>query len=180
MKETTPTQNPTPAAAMPWAPTLIDLYSSRFEQLVNVAQRVVCDRSLAEECVQETFMNYHLKGVAPREGAEYSYLRSMVRNLAISMVRSEQRGREIVAQLPEPTAGPSPETLVLANLAAQDLAQQVALLAPRQSQVVGLRLVGLSVAESARRMRVSDGTVKTHRHRAAGALHPYFDQAIAA
>ncbi len=177
-KATSPT-----AATSTWSPSLIDLYADRFDQLVRSAQQVVCDRTLAEECVQEAFVSYHVKGVTPRPGAELAYLRTMVRNGAISMVRAEQRGRDVANRLPVPCSAPSPEAIVLAHLAAADLSTQVSQLAPRQAEVIELRLAGMSVSQTAQHLKVTSGTVKTHRHRAAEALQPCqpeFGQAFAA
>lgn len=125
-------------------------------------------------------MNYHVKGVSPMPGCELGYLRTMVRNGAVSMVRSECRGREVADQLPEVLAAPSAELVALAHFAVQDLTTKVSQLAPRQVEVVELRLAGMSVAETAQHLSVADGTVKTHRHRAAEALRSSFDLAVAA
>lgn len=186
MKDTTQIQAGGCATGIPtpsdraWSPELIDLYTTRFDQLVRCAQWVVRDRSLAEECVQEAFMSYHVKQISPRPGSEYGYLRTMVRNGAISMVRAQQRGREIAALLPEPCPEPSPETIVLAHIAAADLGAHLRQLAPRQAEVIELRLAGLSVGQTAQQLDVTDGTVKTHRHRAAKALLPHFGEVLAA
>lgn len=157
-----------------WSSALEQMYLASFDRLVHHAERVVQDRSLAEECVQDAFLAFHTKEIATAPGAEFAYLRTMVRNAAISLVRSQQRGRDVCRRLPMPGHAPSPEDAVVARLTADDVARQVASLAPRQAEVIELRWVGMSVAETAQFLNVSDGTVKTHRHRAAEVLRQSF------
>jgi len=152
-----------------WSALLVDLYRTRFDQLARLAERIVHDRGLAEECVQDAFMKYHEKQARPAQGREFSYLRTMVRNGAISLIRREQRHRE-VALASTMSVEPSAELHAVASVMAGYITTQIEELAPRQSAVVAHRWFGLSVAETAAAMAISSGTVKTHRHRAAEAM----------
>lgn len=175
--ETQQAINAAPETA-PWSADLIDMYATHFDRLVSVATSTVRDRMLAEECVQDAFLAYHAKGVQPRKGAELSYLRTMVRNAAVSRVRSEVRERNMYGAESEPC--PSAEDLAVAQIAAEELVSQVDQLPAQQGTVVRLRLAGMSVNESATTMAVATGTVKTHRHRAARAVRETYGGLLAA
>ncbi len=152
-----------------WSPLLADLYLNNYRKLVFVAERILHDRSLAEDCVQDAFMAFHVKQSAPATGRELGYLRSMVRNGAISMLRRERRQLD-VALAGDVAVEASAESRAVARLAAHRISEGVAKLAPRQGAVVAHRFLGRSVAETADMMAVTSGTVKTHRHRAAEAM----------
>lgn len=144
------------------------IYIENYEKLVDCAKQVIQDHALAEDCVQDAILAFHTKQVRPKRGAELAYLRAMVRNGAISKVRSESRRREKLQV--EACLSVSPEAVVVSNITAEEITAGVAKLPPRQSAVVELRLRGMSVAESAAALSVSSGTIKTHRHRAAAAM----------
>lgn len=175
-KQTTSTEPQTPTG--PWSVALTSLYMNHFESLVRVAQRILCDAALAEECVQDAFITFHLKGPSPRPGHEVAYLRSMVRNGAISKLRREVRLRR---NLPtEPLCESSAETQAITRLVTQVVSSRIAKLPRQQVTALRLRVAGVSVVESAQTMDVSVGTVKTHRHRAAEALRPHIGELLAA
>lgn len=155
-----------------WSAELVELYGSHFGRFVYQAQRIVCDHALAEECVQDVFLAYHSKRPTHDPSRTVAYLRTMVRNAAISMVRSEVRRRDAAeaSQHPPAACAPSPEDIVVAEHAAEDILGQLERLPGRQLQVIDCRLGGMDVAATADVLQISSGSVKTHRFRARNAL----------
>lgn len=159
---------PSHQAPTPWSDELVEQYREHFDRFVWTAERIVCDRALAEECVQDAFLAYQRKRPNHDPDRLTGYLRTMVRNTAISKVRREARQRALVAQREVTTV--SAEAVAIGRLAAEELVAQVITLPRRQLQVVDCRLDGLSVGETADVLDISSGSVKTHRFRAATAM----------
>lgn len=162
--------NPRPRDAQPhaWGPALEHLYRAHYGRLVDVAHRIVRDRSLAEECVQEVFIAYHCKRPLHDASRTGAYLRTMTRNAAISMVRVEARQRREVVPISRPS--PPAEDEAIARVASEELEASIVQLSRRQQQVIACRRCGLSVDETAEVLDITAGSVKTHRHRAATAI----------
>lgn len=151
-----------------WSAELIELYATRFEQLVRAADRIVWDRSVAEDCVQEAFIGFHAKGVSPKPGCEAAYLRSMVRNAAITKLRKQARLSDDSEMDSRP--GLSAEENALRRMGSSELARAITGLPGRQAEALRYQLVGFSVGETAAAMSCSIGSVKAHRFRGAAAL----------
>lgn len=166
------TKPSTATAQSEWAPEITQLYLEAFDRLVNVACRVLHDRGLAEECVQEAFLTYHLKQPNPAPGRELGYLRSMVRNGAISMLRKEARFAPGDDSLWDAERGPSTETIALGRIEADLALTRLQSMPTRQRQCTRLRAAGHSVAETADALGISPGSVKTHCSRARATLRP--------
>ena len=171
--ETHPQMNP---SADDWSAELVELYRVQFSRFVREAERIVCDRALAEECVQDVFLAYHRKRPVHDAGRLLAYVRTMVRNAAITKVRGEARNREALASIDRRRhTAASPEDVVVAAQAAKELLGQLDQLPGRQLQVIDCRLGGLSVDETADVLQISSGSVKTHRFRARAALRQHAD-----
>lgn len=163
-----------------WSPGLVELYANSFDKLVGIAAGILRDRGLAEEVVQDAFVAYHVKNAEPAPGREQAYLRSMVRNGAISKLRSEARFVDAEPESWQQRKEPSAEAVALAAISAEHVTTTLRCLPGRQFEAVGLRLQGMSVLESADAMSISSGSVKTHRHRAAAAMRSALGDAVAA
>jgi RNA polymerase sigma-70 factor (ECF subfamily) len=133
------------------------------------ALSLVCgDRPAAEDAVQEALARAVL---AQRRGTIDS-LAAWVRVVALNQLRNRWRSRsreQKATQLLRDTEVPPGADDELER--SMDLAAALALLSRRQREAVALHYrLGLSVAETSRAMRVSDGTVKTLLSRARTAL----------
>lgn len=142
------------------------MFRRHYRALLQLAVVMLGDRGAAEDAVQDAFVALHRHGAALRDpDASEAYLRSAVLNRCRSWVR-----RQVAHRAPRPLgvqAEPvDPERTALGR---DELGSVVALmraLPRRQREVLACRYVlELSVAETARLLGISTGSVKTHAHR---------------
>ena len=147
---------------------LAQFVAGEYPGLVAALSLVCGDRSAAEDAVQEALAR---AVVAQRRGTIDS-LPAWVRVVALNQLRNRWRSRsreQKATQLLRDTQVPSGVDDELER--SMDLAAALASLSRRQREAVALHYrLGLSVAEAAQAMRVSDGTVKTLLSRARTAL----------
>jgi RNA polymerase sigma factor (sigma-70 family) len=142
------------------------MYREHFVDLCRAARRYLDTEHAAEEAVQESFCRFAALTQCPREGAEISYLRSIVLNEA----RSTLRRRLMVERAGHRLAAPDPVDTTVELAIELDRSryvdEQLGRLPARQRQVVALRhLVGFSEEETAAALAISAGSVKTHSSR---------------
>ena len=146
----------------------------RFGKLAfRLAFRILRDRTLAEDAVQEAFLAVWRSADAyKRERAKPStWILTVVHRRAVDLVRREQiRRGEPLEAAPEPTTGPADEDAVLRDRRA---AVQAALTALPGEQRQALELAyygGLTQSELAERLGVPLGTVKSRMFAGLGRL----------
>jgi RNA polymerase sigma-70 factor (ECF subfamily) len=146
----------------------------RFGRLAyGLAFRVLRDRALAEDAVQEAFLAVWRSADAyKRERAKpAAWILTVVHRRAVDLVRREQRRRgEPLESAPEPTAGAADEDAVLRDRRA---AVQAALTELPGDQRQALELAyygGLTQSELAERLGVPLGTVKSRMFAGLGRL----------
>ncbi len=147
---------------------LAQFVASEYPGLVAALSLVCGDRSAAEDAVQEALARALL---AQRRGTIDS-LAAWVRVVALNQLRNRWRSRSRerrATQLLVDTQVPSGVDDQVER--SMDLVAALASLSRRQREAVALHYrLGLSVAETAEAMKVSDGTVKTLLSRARAAL----------
>ena len=150
-----------------------ELYD-RFGRLAfHLAFRILRDRALAEDAVQEAFLAVWRSADAyKRERAKPStWILTVVHRRAVDLVRREQRRRgEPLEVAPEPSSGPADEDAALRDRRA---AVQAALteLPGEQRQALELAYYGgLTQSELAERLGVPLGTVKSRMFAGLGRL----------
>ena len=132
---------------------------SEYVRVVAAVAMVADSLALAEEAVQEALARAWERG---RRGHEVESLPRWVVTVALNVARSARRRRRL-----EASVGWSPAPAVPAPESAVDIARAVSALPLRQRQAVVLHYyLDLDVAETARTLGVSPGTVKTALHRA--------------
>jgi RNA polymerase sigma-70 factor (ECF subfamily) len=152
----------------------------RYGRMVNaVAYRVVNDKQLAEECVQDVFVELwrSARRFDPTRARASTWLCAIARNRALDAVRS--RGRRPVPQADVEPAGSSPDTVELVAAADQAIhvAEVMATLNPAQLEVVQLAYFdGLSHSEIATSLGLPMGTVKSRLRLALDRLRPLAEQ----
>jgi RNA polymerase sigma factor (sigma-70 family) len=150
-----------------------DLYD-RFGRLAyGLAFRILRDRALAEDAVQEAFLAVWRSADAyKRERAKPStWILTVVHRRAVDLVRREERRRgEPLEAAPEPSSGPVDED---ATLRERRAAVQAALTELPGDQRQALELAyygGLTQSELAERLGVPLGTVKSRMFAGLGRL----------
>lgn len=142
-------------------------YKSQYNSLLGMAIALTSERAEAEDLVQEVFITAH--GRWDRI-SQYESPRAWLRRVLINRATSRRRrlGSELKALTrlgpPEPSEPDlSPET--------SQVWEEVRRLPRRQQQAVVLHYVGdMTLSEVADVMGCSTGAVKSHLHRARGAL----------
>ena len=147
-----------------------DLYSSTHAKLFAVSLRIVRERALAEEALQDSFVSiwHHASDYARAKGAPTTWMAAIVRNRSLDLVRRTREMPDVddalAAQLVDETATPTVEAQAHAN--AHALHRCLAELDAEQRQSIALAFFhGLTHSELAAHLRRPLGTVKTHVRR---------------
>lgn len=167
---------------------LAALYDRYGGLVYSLAMRVVGDRELAEEVLQDTFLRCW-NGVEQYDGTRGgipSWLMGIARNRAIDLLRSRQHQARLREQTPlpepgslgEPGQADASEVIVLRHTVKAALEE----LPLGQRQVIEMAYYGgLTQAEIARRLGEPLGTVKTRTRggmeKLRGLLRPIFEWA---
>ncbi|MGZ5080154.1 MAG: sigma-70 family RNA polymerase sigma factor [Usitatibacter sp.] len=146
------------------------LYDSTRSKLFAVSLRIVRERHLAEEVLQDSFVSIwnHAAEYAPAKGAPTTWMTAIVRNRSLDAVRRTREAPdvddELAANLVDEAASPARETE--SRLEAHSLRQCLEELDAEQRQSLALAFYhGLSHSELAGHLRKPLGTVKTHIRR---------------
>lgn len=148
------------------------LFRRHYAPLLRLAVVMVGSREQAEDVVQEAFVALHRHGRTLRDpDAAEAYLRSAVLNRSRSWMRRQVTARAVrplaVVRLHQESA----EDTTIEHEQVGALVAELRSLARRQREVLACRYVlELSVAETARLLEISTGSVKTHAHRGLQAL----------
>jgi RNA polymerase sigma-70 factor (sigma-E family) len=146
------------------------LFRQHYRSLLGTARLLVDEAGAAEEVVQDAFVALHRRWSSLRDpAAAVGYLRSSVLNGARGRLRRRQTAERHLAAVPpdEETS----EVLAIRRAEQSTVAAALERLPQRQRECVVLRYyVDLSEAEIADLLGISSGSVKTHAHRALGAL----------
>ena len=147
-----------------------DLYGATRAKLFAVSLRIVRERPLAEEALQDSFVSiwHHASDYARAKGAPSTWMAAIVRNRSLDLVR---RSREIpdiddvlAAKLVDESA--TPARAAEARAEAHSLERCLAELDAEQRQSIALAFYhGLTHSELAAHLGRPLGTVKTHVRR---------------
>ena len=146
------------------------LYGATSAQLFAVSLRIVRAPGLAEEALQDAFVNiWNRAGDYAREkSAPLTWMSAVVRNRSLDIVRRTREvpdvDDELAAGLVDESAAPAREAEARAE--AHSLHQCLQELDPEQRQTIALAFFhGLTHSELAAHLRKPLGTVKTHVRR---------------
>jgi len=111
------------------------------------------------------------------DGAFKPWLFRIAINLALSQIRSSQRGREEdLDSIPEPSREAQQEELVAQKQRSKALYEALETLSPTQKKVILLKLEGgLNAKEIAASADLSEGAVRVHVHNAIKRLRAHLD-----
>lgn len=152
----------------------VDFVTSRRDHFRRVAYALCGDWHRADDLVQTALVKLYVAWPrARRTGSEEAYLRTILVRASIDESRRPWRRERPTERLPDaPAAAP------LAVDERSALLGALHALPPQQRVAVVLRhWLGLSVAEAAKEMRISEGTVKSHTSRGLETLRSVLDTA---
>jgi RNA polymerase sigma-70 factor (ECF subfamily) len=152
-----------------------DLHRMHATDCVAYACRIVGDRAIAEEIVQEVFVTLWCapERYNPNRGTARSLLFACVRHRALDRVRSEtaRRGREARFHDRSDDADRETESFVLDELRNERVRDRLSALTRDQLMAVGLAYFeGYSYREVAQVLALPEGTVKSRIRAALAAL----------
>jgi len=155
------------------------LFSAHYRQLVRLAVLLLADRAVAEELVQDAYVQLHARWGRLREPHKaLGYLRASVVNAARSAQRRRGVADRYTASLPPPASAPSAEFGALGALAHAEVVAALRALPTRQREALVLRYyLDLSESEIADVMGISRGAVKSHAARGIAALRTTLEAA---
>jgi RNA polymerase sigma-70 factor (sigma-E family) len=147
-----------------WADPLVQLYRDRYEPMVRLAYLMTGSRDVAEELVQDAFLNVHRSW--RRVTNPNAYLRTAVVNACNSW------GRRKTLELHRRPAPPDPAMLV-----ADEMWDTLQVLPTRQRAAIVLRYYeDLPDAQIAELLGCREATVRTAIHRGLARLRKEIDQ----
>jgi RNA polymerase sigma-70 factor, ECF subfamily len=146
------------------------LYDATRSKLFAVSLRIVRERPLAEEVLQDSFVSIwnHAADYAQAKSAPTTWMTAIARNRSLDVVRRTREAPDVddalAANLFDEAASPARETESRAE--AHSLRQCLEELDAEQRQSIALAFYhGLSHSELADHLRKPLGTVKTHIRR---------------
>jgi RNA polymerase sigma-70 factor (sigma-E family) len=154
---------------------LAALFRQHHLELVRLAALLVQDQPTAEDTVQDVFLRLQARrGQLGREGEELAYIRACVLNGCRSVLRRRRiaaRAGASVAVIVDLGAGESAEAHVIRSEERRQVLAALAGLPARRREVLVLRYyLGLSEAEIAATLGISNGSVKSAAARGLAAL----------
>ena len=156
---------------------LAALYDRHAGVVFALLVRIVADRQVAEELLQEAFLRawQHAGSYDGRRGPVRSWLLGIAHNLALNELRrrrrrpedavggAARRGVDGLATRADPR--PDPAEAAWSAVRHEALARAVERLSPNQRAVIELYAAGYSQAEIAARLRQPLGTIKSRMRR---------------
>jgi RNA polymerase sigma-70 factor (ECF subfamily) len=147
-----------------------DLYGATASKLFAVSLRIVRQRSLAEEVLQDSFVSIwnHAADYAQAKSAPSTWMTAIVRNRSLDVLRRPREEADVdealTATLVDESASPQREAQARGE--AHSLRECLQELEPEQRQTIALAFYhGLTHSELADHLRRPLGTVKTHIRR---------------
>ncbi|GGR58442.1 RNA polymerase sigma-70 factor (sigma-E family) [Nocardioides luteus] len=148
--------------------TFTAFVAARRPHLVRVAYALCGDWHRADDLVQTALVKLYASWRRVTPGSEEAYVRTILVRAHIDQTRRPWWKRERSGDLPE-RAGPAAQTEQVEDRS--ELFEALQALPEMQRKVVVLRhWLQLSVAETARELRIGEGTVKSHSSRGLAAL----------
>jgi RNA polymerase sigma-70 factor (ECF subfamily) len=163
-----------------------ELYRVAAPHLYGVALRILREPALAEDLLQEAFVNvwHHAGSYNAAKAKPQTWLTSIVRNRCLDQLRRRELDTvtmtrdEDEPELELAGMGPTPEELLLSGADANSVRSCIEALEGGQRQAIALAFVqGLSHAELAEHLRQPLGTIKSWVRRGLERLKKCLDAA---
>jgi RNA polymerase sigma factor (sigma-70 family) len=154
-----------PAAAQ--AEGFADLYERTFPRVYGYVASLLRDRSAAEDVTAQAYERAYRKrkGYRASRGSMDAWLFGIARNAALDELRRRKR-RATLEGDPEDTGSPAPHDEAESAMRRETVRAALASLDGRERDLIALKFAGgLSNAEIARVLRMSESNVGTRLHR---------------
>jgi len=144
------------------------IFREHYSWLVLTASRLVGDRSLAEEVVQDVMLElWRRREELALTGPLRAYLHQSTRNRALNHLRHGRTVRQSEPYVRPPTAAPRPDARVSSHELQDAAAEAIADLSPPQREVFEMsRRDGMTYPEIASALDISIKTVEARMGRA--------------
>jgi RNA polymerase sigma-70 factor (sigma-E family) len=154
---------------------LADLFRLHHIELVRLAVLLVNDQPTAEDAVQDVYLKLQTRRrVLHRESEDLAYIRTCVLNRCRSVLRHRKvvsRAGSLIGSFADPEVGDSPESEAIKAEERRQVLVALADLPARRREVLVLRYYsGLTEAEIAKTLGISQGSVKSAAARGIAAL----------
>lgn len=129
-----------------------------------VATRVTANRDLAEEAVQEAFVDFWRQSERfdSGRGGVRQWVLGLVHHKAVDAVRRERAASRVARQAPEPAPPPDPEEAGWVSDRRDRVRRAVSELSPAQRDAIMLAYFGgLTYRQVAERLEIPEGTAKS-------------------
>lgn len=146
------------------------MMSDHAKALVAYAEKLLDDRHLAEDIVQETLIRAwsHAERLHSIEGSVRGWLLTVTRNLVVDRVRSAAARHETIGAPDQDVPLPDHSGAVLTSIEATDLLRQLSHV--HREVLLHTYLCGRTAQETARILGIPAGTVKSRQHYALTSL----------
>jgi RNA polymerase sigma-70 factor, ECF subfamily len=143
---------------------LAELYDRHGRVAYALAYRVLRDRALAEDAVQEAFLSAwrSAERFVPERGKASTWLLTLVHRRAVDLVRREDRRRADVLDEPDTATATSADEDALLNLERERVQRALSQLPDQQREAIELAYYGgFTQSELADRLGLPLGTIKS-------------------
>ncbi|MEW2512783.1 sigma-70 family RNA polymerase sigma factor [Streptomyces sp. NPDC046870] len=146
------------------------LVSDHAKALLAYAEKLLRDRHLAEDIVQETLIRAwpHTERLYSTEGSVRGWLLTVTRNLVVDRMRSAAARHETIGADDRDVPLPDHSGAVLTSVEAADLLRQLS--HEHREVLLHTCMYGRTAQETARILGIPAGTVKSRRHYALNTL----------
>jgi RNA polymerase sigma-70 factor, ECF subfamily len=145
-----------------------ELYRTTFPRVYAYVASLLRDRSAAEDVTAQAFERAYRKrsGFSARRGTPEAWVFGIARNAALDELRRRSRGAVLAADAAD-VWSPGPDEEAERAFRREEVRAALASLDPRDRDLIALKFAGgLSNAEIARVLRLSESNVGTRLHRA--------------
>jgi RNA polymerase sigma-70 factor (ECF subfamily) len=152
------------------------LFHEHGHAMLSYASRLTGDRPAAEDIVQETLIRAwkHSENLVEGEGSLRGWLLTVIRNIATDRVRARNaRPLEVSESVMTIPVVPDHAASVVTNMVTLEILVQLS--AEHRAVLESIYLEGRSVGETAAKLDIPPGTVKSRTYYALRLLRSHFD-----
>lgn len=156
-----------------------ELYNRYYSHLCNYSSKIIGDYSTAEDVVQNCLLKLYKSDIKIKNiQILVAYLYKSVYNRSINYIRNQISSKNINSKWSENLIINEQDAKMLA-LKEEVISRLYSILnklPEKQQEVILLSISGNGISEIAKRMNISENSVKTHKKRAYANIRKFFDK----